>query len=832
MRSGDAGDFSHRWGWGRHRGPARTGPWMEKTGDRPARKVIRPPPPLQGARQKGCDPATQGIFRIGGVGGVIAGRHGPVPGWKKPATAPHGRSSGPPPPLQGARQKGCDPATQGIFRIGGVGGVIAGRHGPVPGWKKPATAPHGRSSGPPPPLQGARQKGCDPATQGIFRIGGVGGVIAGRHGPVPGWKKPATAPHGRSSGPLHPCKVPGKKDAIRRRRGFFASVGLGASSRAGTDRSLDGKNRRPPRTEGHPAPSTPARCQAKRMRSGDAGDFSHRWGWGRHRGPARTGPWMEKTGDRPARKVIRTPSTPARCQAKRMRSGDAGDFSHRWGWGRHRGPARTGPWMEKTGDRPARKVIRPPPPLQGARQKGCDPATQGIFRIGGVGGVIAGRHGPVPGWKKPATAPHGRSLDPLHPCKVPGKKDAIRRRRGFFASVGLGASSRAGTDRSLDGKNRRPPRTEGHLAPSTPARCQAKRMRSGDAGDFSHRWGWGRHRGPARTGPWMEKTGDRPARKVIRPPPPLQGARQKGCDPATQGIFRSGGVGGVIAGRHGPVPGWKKPATAPHGRSSGPPPPLQGARQKGCDPATQGIFRIGGVGGVIAGRHGPVPGWKKPATAPHGRSLDPLHPCKVPGKKDAIRRRRGFFASVGLGASSRAGTDRSLDGKNRRPPRTEGHWTPSTPARCQAKRMRSGDAGDFSQRWGWGRHRGPARTGPWMEKTGDRPARKVIGPPPALQGARQKGCDPATQGIFRIGGVGGVIAGRHGPVPGWKKPATAPHGRSSGPPPPCKVPGKKDAIRRRRGFFFFFFFFWSDTVTRSESSNVDVTPQRADKRMV
>ena len=27
-------------------------------------------------------------------------------------------------------------------------------------------------------------------------------------------------------------------------------------------------------------------------------------------------------------------------------------------------------------------------------------------------------------------------------------------------------------------------------------------------------------------------------------------------------------------------------------------------------------------------------------------------------------------------------------------------------------------------------------------------------------------------------------------------------------------------------------FFWSDTVTRSESSNVGVTPQRADKRMV
>ena len=634
MRSGDAGDFSHRWGWGRHRGPARTGPWMEKTGDRPARKVI-----------------------------------------------------GPPPPLQGARQKGCDPATQGIFRIGGVGGVIAGRHGPVPGWKKPATAPHGRSSGPPPALQGARQKGCDPATQGIFRSGGVGGVIAGRHGPVPGWKNPATAPHGRSFDPLQPCKVPGKKDAIRRRRGFFAAVGLGASSRAGTDRSLDGKNRRPPRTEGH---------------------------------------W--------------TPSSPARCQAKRMRSGDAGDFSQRWGWGRHRGPARTGPWMEKTGDRPARKVIGPPPALQGARQKGCDPATQGIFRIGGVGGVIAGRHGPVPGWKKPATAPHGRSLDPLQPCKVPGKKDAIRRRRGFFAAVGLGASSRAGTDRSLDGKNRRPPRTEGHWTPSSPARCQAKRMRSGDAGDFSQRWGWGRHRGPARTGPWMEKTGDRPARKVIGPPPPLQGARQKGCDPATQGIFRSGGVGGVIAGRHGPVPGWKNPATAPH-----------------------------------------------------GRSLDPLQPCKVPGKKDAIRRRRGFFASVGLGASSRAGTDRSLDGKIRRPPRTEGHRTPSSPARCQAKRMRSGDAGDFSHRWGWGRHRGPARTGPWMEKTGDRPARKVIGPPPALQGARQKGCDPATQGIFRIGGVGGVIAGRHGPVPGWKKPATAPHGRSLDPLHPCKVPGKKDA---------------------------------------
>ena len=386
-----------------------------------------------------------------------------------------------------------------------------------------------------------------------------------------------------------PCKVPGKKDAIRRRRGFFESVGLGASSRAGTDRSLDGKIRRPPRTEGHPTPSTPARCQAKRMRSGDAGDFSNRWGWG----------------------------------------------------------------------------------------------------------VIAGRHGPVPGWKNPATAPHGRSSDPLHPCKVPGKKDAIRRRRGFFASVGLGASSRAGTDRSLDGKIRRPPRTEGHPTPSSPARCQAKRMRSGDAGDFSNRWGWGAHRGPARTGPWMEKTGDRPARKVIRPPPPLQGARQKGCDPATQGIFR-----------------------------------------------------IGGVGGVIAGRHGPVPGWKNPATAPHGRSSDPLHPCKVPGKKDAIRRRRGFFESVGLGASSRAGTDRSLDGKIRRPPRTEGHWTPSTPARCQAKRMRSGDAGDFLNRWGWGCHRGPARTGPWMEKSGDRPARKVIRPPPPLQGARQKGCDPATQGIF------------------------------------------------------------------------------------
>ena len=641
MRSGDAGDFSNRWGWGCHRGPARTGPWMEKSGDRPAQKVIRPPPPLQGARQKGCDPATQGIFRIGGVGGVIAGRHGPVPGWKNPATAPHGRSSDPLHPCKVPGKKDAIRRRRGFFESVGLG--VSSRAGtdrsldgkirrpprteghPTPstparcqakrmrsgdagdflnrwGWgchRGPArTGPWMEKSGdrparkvirPPPPLQGARQKGCDPATQGIFRIGGVGGVIAGRHGPVPGWKNPATAPHGRSFDPLHPCKVPGKKDAIRRRRGFFAAVGLGVSSRAGTDRSLDGKIRRPPRTEGHPTPSTPARCQAKRMRSGDAGDFSHRWGWGRHRGPARTGPWMEKSGDRPARKVI----------------------------------------------------------------------------------------------------------DPLHPCKVPGKKDAIRRRRGFFESVGLGVSSRAGTDRSLDGKNRRPPRTEGHRTPSTPARCQAKRMRSGDAGDFLHRWGWGRHRGPARTGPWMEKSGDRPARKVI-----------------------------------------------------GPPPPLQGARQKGCDPATQGIFRIGGVGGVIAGRHGPVPGWKNPATAPHGRSSDPLHPCKVPGKKDAIRRRRGFFESVGLGVSSRAGTDRSLDGKIRRPPRTEGHPTPSTPARCQAKRMRSGDAGDFLNRWGWGCHRGPARTGPWMEKSGDRPAQKVIGPPPPLQGARQKGCDPATQGIF------------------------------------------------------------------------------------
>ena len=156
-------------------------------------------------------------------------------------------------------------------------------------------------------------------------------------------------------------------------------MGLGVSSRAGTDRSLDGKIRRPPHTEGHPSPSTPARGQTKRMRSGDAGDFLNRWGWGCHRGPARTGPSMEKIRRPPHTEGHPSPSTPARCQTKRMRSGDAGDFLNRWGWGCHRGPARTGPSMEKSGDRPTQKVIRAPPPLQGARQKGCDPATQGIF---------------------------------------------------------------------------------------------------------------------------------------------------------------------------------------------------------------------------------------------------------------------------------------------------------------------------------------------------------------------------------------------------------------------------------------------------------------------
>ena len=239
--------------------------------------------------------------------------------------------------------------------------------------------------------------------------------------------------------------------------------------------------------------------------------------------------------------------------------------------------------------------------------------------------------------------------------------------------MGLGVSSRAGTDRSLDGKIRRPPHTEGHPSPSTPARCQAKRMRSGDAGDFLNRWGWGCHRGPARTGPWMEKSGDRPAQKVIRAPPPLQGARQKGCDPATQGIFRIGGVGGVIAGRHGPVPGWKNPATAPHRRSSDPLHPCKVPGKKDAIRRRRGFFESVGLGVLIAGRHGPVPGWKNPATAPHGRSSDPLHPCKVPGKKDAIRRRRGFFASVGLGASSRAGTDRSRRWKN---PATAPHRRP------------------------------------------------------------------------------------------------------------------------------------------------------------